>query len=572
MARRRRLPRAAYPTAVERRYEAALGALVTRAWGRGTEKLVKAFERAMEVRADAREERLDARTIPGPLSEVLGGITMEFGRLLDREGELIPVGVDEATARANGQAVMGQLGAVIAVDPIAAEPWLGPVMEAWRESNVALIGGLGPYHAGEVERIVGEAWTTGKRAEWIQRELENRIGITRRRAELIARDQVGKLNGQLTMLRQSAYGVETYIWRTSLDERVRQMHADREGERFEWSTPPEDGHPGMPIQCRCVAEPDIQDQLDELERLGEEELEYGQPDEDLLSTAIDELAAWQPDEGLVRRLKEEANAGLALTLPRGGAVGGPVPRPVRAARQPVRTARTAQGSAPTLQQATEDKVKRAQAEETRRQQAKRDETKARKRKELEDAKEAKLAAGGLRFSRRTGTKGPLSDIPTGSVTTPAAIRGARSSANPPIGRPIHRVPPVDIVLTRTQTIGDIDALTAEGFEELKSAAGLESLSDEEFDQWTEKLMVQIDNMILAIDDFNPSGDSLAFKDPGAREGMVLPSAAQVQATPRRYTVLLRSGPPALLERINVALDKVRAYNPRWEIVVATEEE
>jgi SPP1 gp7 family putative phage head morphogenesis protein len=526
---------------------------VVRAWGRGTDRIVQAFERA-GLRAD--EERLDARTIPGDLSAVLSGVLAEFGRLLDREGELVPVGMDEATARANGRAIMGQLGAVIAVDPIAAEPWLGPAMEAWRASNVALIGGLGPRHAAEVEAIVGEAWKTGKRAEWIQRELEGRLGITRRRAELIARDQVGKLNGQLTMLRQSAYGVEGYIWRTSLDERVRQMHADRDGERFEWSTPPEDGHPGMPIQCRCVAEPDIQDQLDELERLGEEELEYGQPDEELLRTAIDDLGQWQPDEGLVRRLKEEATAGLALTLPRGGAVGGPVPRPVRPVRQPVKMARTVAGSTPTIQQA---------------QSASPTKTNFKDRKDERRRKEAAKASDGVTRLFRTGEPGPLPDIDTSGVVRPPIVRGQRPSSNPPAGTPRHTVPPAQVAITRDgRDRGDIDALTAEGFEEHKRASGLVRATPERRALWIADLELQLDNTIFAIEDFNEATDALRLAAGKSRGNVTVPSLEQIRSVPRRYTVLLADSTVDVMEEINVALDKLRAYNRDWTVIVASE--
>ncbi len=45
--------------------------------------------------------------------------------------------------------------------------------------------------------------------------------ISNSRAKLLARDQVGKLNGRLTQRRQQDIGVEMYIWSTSRDERMR---------------------------------------------------------------------------------------------------------------------------------------------------------------------------------------------------------------------------------------------------------------------------------------------------------------------------------------------------------------
>jgi len=76
------------------------------------------------------------------------------------------------------------------------------------------------------------------------------------KARRIARDQVSKLNANLNEIRQVDAGVTSYIWRTAQDERVRDSHAEKDGEIFEWDAPPADtGHPGDDIQCRCYAEP-----------------------------------------------------------------------------------------------------------------------------------------------------------------------------------------------------------------------------------------------------------------------------------------------------------------------------
>lgn len=56
--------------------------------------------------------------------------------------------------------------------------------------------------------------------------------------------------------RQREAGVCQYIWGTVGDERVRDSHADNEGQIFSWDNPPEDtGHPGDEDNCRCSAEP-----------------------------------------------------------------------------------------------------------------------------------------------------------------------------------------------------------------------------------------------------------------------------------------------------------------------------
>lgn len=102
-------------------------------------------------------------------------------------------------------------------------------------------------------------------------EFQNIGRITKSRAKLIARDQTSKLNASINQSRQQGIGIEEYIWRNSKDERVvgnpsglypkgnrkHMNHWDREGKKFRWDKPPVDGHPGVPIQCRCRAEPVI---------------------------------------------------------------------------------------------------------------------------------------------------------------------------------------------------------------------------------------------------------------------------------------------------------------------------
>lgn len=51
--------------------------------------------------------------------------------------------------------------------------------------------------------------------------------------------------------------VESYIWRSREDSRVRATPAGYDDHTFLWSDPPEGGHPGQGWNCRCTAEPII---------------------------------------------------------------------------------------------------------------------------------------------------------------------------------------------------------------------------------------------------------------------------------------------------------------------------
>lgn len=61
------------------------------------------------------------------------------------------------------------------------------------------------------------------------------------------------LFGYLNQAQQAAMGIEFYVWNTQHDARVREGHAERDGEIFRWDDPPEGGHPSQDFGCRCYA-------------------------------------------------------------------------------------------------------------------------------------------------------------------------------------------------------------------------------------------------------------------------------------------------------------------------------
>lgn len=142
-----------------------------------------------------------------------------------------------------------------AVDIFVDEPWLVDLLKVWESENVGLIKSI-PQQA--LSRMQGEIVASVQRGGLVKDlrdELVAEFGIAKDRATLIANDQIGKLNAQLTEQRQRQIGVDEYTWRGMLDERERDEHVAREGQVFSWAKPPEDGHPGIPIRCRCRSEP-----------------------------------------------------------------------------------------------------------------------------------------------------------------------------------------------------------------------------------------------------------------------------------------------------------------------------
>ena len=139
----------------------------------------------------------------------------------------------------------------------------GPaIFEQAVNQNVQLIKTIGPQYLDKVESVIWEGVRSGSDGWSLKKEIMNINGQNYNRAKVIARDQLQKYNSALSMSRQQSIGIEGYIWRTSLDDRVRDNpdddHKSKEGVRFDWNNPPPDtGHPGEDIQCRCTAEPDL---------------------------------------------------------------------------------------------------------------------------------------------------------------------------------------------------------------------------------------------------------------------------------------------------------------------------
>lgn len=150
----------------------------------------------------------------------------------------------------------------------------GPVvakLDEWAALNVDLIKTISERYFDRVRLDVLEAYEAGTTPAVLSEQIEETYGVSERDATRIARDQLGKLNGNLNQARQEALGVETYIWRTVRDNRVRDEHSALEGQRVRWDEPPlvgpygQPAHPGEAIQCRCFAEPDVGALLDDME-------------------------------------------------------------------------------------------------------------------------------------------------------------------------------------------------------------------------------------------------------------------------------------------------------------------
>lgn len=202
-----------------------------------------------------------ANRIFNPVIERLPSFFSLTSQFNDRQWRLIVKGgtgveLPPSQAIIAGQTTVPVSSGVLGVDAYRAEPWLAEMQKIWVAENTRLIKSIPADELSDMEGIIRRGVLNGSSADTIKKQIQERYGVTERRAKLIAVDQVGKANSALTKQRQADAGIDGYIWRGVLDSRERQLHIDREGKRFKWSSPPSDGHPGQPIRCRCYAEPD----------------------------------------------------------------------------------------------------------------------------------------------------------------------------------------------------------------------------------------------------------------------------------------------------------------------------
>jgi SPP1 gp7 family putative phage head morphogenesis protein len=154
-----------------------------------------------------------------------------------------------------------QLHAGLGVDVFQNSSRIAPIIEAHAVENVALIKDIPLRIMRDVEMVTTRAISNGTLWPELAKDIEKRFNYGEDRAKLIARDQVGKLYGQVNAERQRSLGIGKFIWHTVHDDRVREEHEALDGQTFSYDDLPSEGLPGEAINCRCWAEPVLDDIL-----------------------------------------------------------------------------------------------------------------------------------------------------------------------------------------------------------------------------------------------------------------------------------------------------------------------
>lgn len=143
-------------------------------------------------------------------------------------------------------------------------PAMRDIRDATINQNVALIKSIPSQYFAEVEGMVQRSVQTGRDIGQLTDDLQNRFGITRRRAAFIARDQNEKATSAFNRVRMQEAGIETAQWVHSgggREPRPTHVKASLEKTRYKvqdgWFDPAVKRYiqPGEEPNCKCVGRP-----------------------------------------------------------------------------------------------------------------------------------------------------------------------------------------------------------------------------------------------------------------------------------------------------------------------------
>ena len=171
-------------------------------------------------------------------------------------------------AKSTSQRVDGALERILKEGGMSVEwrmtPAMRDVLNATVAENVGLIKSIPAQYLGRVEGFVMRSVTTGRDLKQLSDDLQKQLGVEKRRAHLIARDQNNKCSAAFTRVRQiESFGDEAMaVWCHSgagKEPRPTHVKAGRDKVQYKvsegWFDPAigRNTWPGVEINCRCFS-------------------------------------------------------------------------------------------------------------------------------------------------------------------------------------------------------------------------------------------------------------------------------------------------------------------------------
>jgi SPP1 gp7 family putative phage head morphogenesis protein len=248
-----------WPAAVERIY---LSKLLTLAGRLKAETELLLIPRLPALFREAEINRPKADAWPDSVQQLIQSLSISLDQPFN-EAEAMALQIGQQGSKWNNVKWQETLVRVFGVNLFQMEPWLYPQLQAFAKTNAGLIKSMKTQYISSIEQATMKALQSGQRWETFAKTIQageftdKYVDKAKFQAKLVARDQIGKLNGDLTRMRQQDIGVKSYIWRTMKDERVRDSHRSLDGKEFDYAgrnRPPNGEDPGQAVNCRCNQE------------------------------------------------------------------------------------------------------------------------------------------------------------------------------------------------------------------------------------------------------------------------------------------------------------------------------
>lgn len=252
-----------HPSLPEARFQAKLDRMVEEM----TETARKEVERYFRRNWAADSIAMDASFTSG-VSRLLGELSKRFTALFtDRAGGLanaLAEGVSKSTARQLGESLKDVSGGVTLKTDVVSGA-VAEVTKAGIKENVALIKSIPAQYFQHIQGDVMRSIQTGQGMKDLVGDLIKHGAETKKRAELIARDQTSKATTAINRARMQGLGIKQFEWlHSGGGKEPRPLHQALDGQVFDLDNPPvidertgERGLPGQLINCRCRMVPVI---------------------------------------------------------------------------------------------------------------------------------------------------------------------------------------------------------------------------------------------------------------------------------------------------------------------------
>jgi SPP1 gp7 family putative phage head morphogenesis protein len=203
----------------------------------------------------------DAQSPRAQLSEQMAKLAQQWQSSFDEQSALIARRFAKNSKRQHDVSFSSSLKEAGFAVSVQSLPEIDSVLEGVVVENVDLIKSIPAEYFEDVTAHIMESVEKGRAMKEVTHYLQDRYGITRRRAALIARDQNNKASALIHRVRQKQVGITEAVWvHTTASKTPREEHEGwgDEGTRYNidegmWSEEDEEFvWPGTPVNCGCT--------------------------------------------------------------------------------------------------------------------------------------------------------------------------------------------------------------------------------------------------------------------------------------------------------------------------------